>query len=89
MSSRTNWTTKPAPAWFDKQYPKRMTQTLNLLLEQGRLEWRRTGKTHFAVRAVGSQHVCLLTASASSDNPVYSAKWRSALRRWNLDNKGA
>jgi len=88
MSSRSTWTSKPAPAWFDKRYPKSMSQTLARLLEQKRLEWRMTGKTQFAIRAVGSHHVCLLTAGATADNPVYSAKWRSALRRWNLDNKG-
>lgn len=80
----TVWSTKPVPGFVQQRYGHEVALTLNALLSTKRIQWRFTGKTHFAVKDVNGTHTLVLTAGSTASDPVYKAKYRTALRHWGI-----
>lgn len=84
MSNKNIWSSRPLPKQLGRRYSGEMVAAMGRLVADGVLEWRISGTTHFEVRPVKGGEPCILTLGNTSENPVYAAKWRSALRRWGI-----
>jgi hypothetical protein len=82
MSSRTQWTTKPIPPKIIGHFPREMREQMQSLASGGKLEWHMTGGTHLELRQPRNGKSLVL--SLTGNDPVWAAKWRSAVRKWEV-----